>query len=405
MMPTKRTVQIDKPLLESALAHIEGYFQQTRRQQTTDKGSLIGLPYPYIVPSINNQHFSFEEQYYWDSYFIARGLDIKTHETEITGMLDNLIFQFNRFGVIPNASRLYLTSRSQPPLLTSYINFVADTYNKPIEWQLDRMKIAEQEYLNVWRGTAQPHWREVYEGLSRYYDINMLHDLAEAESGWDMTPRFRRKCLDYLPIDLNSLLYKYEMDFATLYEKLGDHEKTNFWYHNANVRRETIDRLLWSKKRRFFFDYNYMSKKRSDVWSLAAYYPLWVGLVDDSRAKALVNKLKLFRHSGGLAATSRFTNPEIFGSIHAQWAYPNAWAPLHLIITEGLEKYGYHDLAADIGLSFLQASLIWFGKHHEFLEKYNALKPNKPPANGVYPTQTGFGWTNSIINIFANKYI
>ena len=54
----------------------------------------------------------------------------------------------------------------------------------------------------------------MHKGLSRYYDINMLHDLAEAESGWDMTTRFNRRCLDYLPVDLNSLLYKYETDFT-----------------------------------------------------------------------------------------------------------------------------------------------------------------------------------------------
>jgi alpha,alpha-trehalase len=54
----------------------------------------------------------------------------------------------------------------------------------------------------------------VYEGLSRYYDVNYLNDLAEAESGWDYTPRFNHKALNYLPVDLNSLLYKYERDFA-----------------------------------------------------------------------------------------------------------------------------------------------------------------------------------------------
>jgi len=36
-------------------------------------------------------------------------------------------------------------------------------------------------------GKTKPNARLVYEGLSRYYDINYLHDLAEAESGWDHT--------------------------------------------------------------------------------------------------------------------------------------------------------------------------------------------------------------------------
>jgi neutral trehalase len=65
------------------------------------------------------------------------------------------------------------------------------------------MAIAKDEYNTVWLGTAKPNMRQVYRGLSRYYDINHLNDLAEAESGWDHTIRFGRKCLEFLPVDLN----------------------------------------------------------------------------------------------------------------------------------------------------------------------------------------------------------
>ena len=79
--------------------------------------------------------------------------------------------------------------------------------------------------MNISRcGWAQkkPNARRVHKDLSRYYDINMLHDLAEAESGWDMTPRFNHKALNYLPVDLNALLYKYEVDFARAAKILGN---------------------------------------------------------------------------------------------------------------------------------------------------------------------------------------
>ena len=74
------------------------------------------------------------------------------------------------------------------------------------------MQVAKDEYQTVWMGIEKPNARKVYRGLSRYYDVNYLDELAEAESGWDTTPRFGRHRLDYLPIDLNCLLYKYEMD-------------------------------------------------------------------------------------------------------------------------------------------------------------------------------------------------
>src|SRR5690606_8641713 len=129
----------------------------------------------------------------------------------------NLISLYKRFRIIPNASRTYLMGRSQPPFLTTFIWDVYEAYDMVMDWLGVRMKVAEDEYHHVWMGTSKPNWRQVYRGLSRYYDINMLNDLAEAESGWDMTPRFNRKALNYLPVDLNALLYKYESDFSRYY--------------------------------------------------------------------------------------------------------------------------------------------------------------------------------------------
>ena len=78
-------------------------------------------------------------------------------------------------------------------------------------------------------GNNQTQCPQFYKGLSRYYDINYLNDLAEAESGWDMTTRFNRHALNYLPVDLNCLLYKYETDFAQSANILGNKREANEW--------------------------------------------------------------------------------------------------------------------------------------------------------------------------------
>ena len=110
-----------------------------------------------------------------------------------------------------------------------------------------------------------PHNRKVHDGLSRYYDINNLHDLAEAESGWDMTPRFQRQALDYLPIDLNCLLYKYESDFARAAFILGEKSEENRWHKVAEYRQANVTNLMWNKRDGFFFDFNYVTGKQSKV--------------------------------------------------------------------------------------------------------------------------------------------
>ena len=44
-------------------------------------------------------------------------------------------------------------------------------------------------------------------------------------------------------------------------------------------------------------------------------------------------------------------------------------------------------------------------EHHVFLEKYNVVNPEKPPQKGVYPSQTGFGWTNAVFERFCQQFV
>ena len=397
---------ISETRVAKALLYIDAYWPQLTRTNKKSTNSLIGLPHPYIVPSSGTKQFHFNEQYYWDSYFIALGLTDPKYQKVVEGMLENLLFLFNKYGMIPNASRAYMLSRSQPPMLTSYIFMVYERYDKSNAWLKQHMAVAKQEYESVWMCKQHPSWHNVYKGLSRYYDINALHDLAEAESGWDMTPRFQRKALDYLPIDLNCLLYKYEADFAKAAALCGDHDEEKMWLIDAHKRRNSINHLMWGKIRGFYFDYNYQKNELGSVWSVAAYYTLWAGVASEEQAKKLVNNLKKFEHRGGIATTANsFMFTSLFGSTKTQWAHPNGWAPLHFITTEGLEKYGYHDDARRIATKWISCNLSWFNTHTEFLEKYNVLDPKKRPVEGVYPSQIGFGWTNSVFIYYIEKYL
>ncbi|HET8991566.1 MAG TPA: trehalase family glycosidase [Candidatus Saccharimonadales bacterium] len=390
-----------------ARKYIKNYWSKVERFHPKDDESLLGLPKPYLVPSYRlKTGFDYNELYYWDSYFMVQGMLDPEHEELVTGILDDLISLYRRFKVIPNASRTYLTGRSQPPLLTSFIFDVYQAYNKSNKWLKDKMAIAEEEYKTVWLGVKKPNERQVYNGLSRYYDINYLHDLAEAESGWDMTPRFDRRALNFLPIDLNSLLYKYETDFARTARILGDKRKAAYWDDAARVRKDVIDTLMWDKLRSMYFDYNYVRKKRGDVFSLAAFFPLWAGMVDEERAATLVKSLKRFEHKGGLSTTDALPLKQfVLGSVPTQWAYPNGWAPLHFIVVKGLERYGYHKDARRIANKWLKTNLHWFNSENLFLEKYNVVNPEKPPVKGLYPSQTGFGWTNAVFERFAQDYV
>lgn len=391
----------------AAREYARGYWKKLVRSNPKDNDSLVGLPHPYLVPSFAEGHeFDYDELFYWDSYFMAEGLLDAEHKELLMGILDDLFTLFKRFKIIPNASRIYQTSRSQPPLLTSFIFDLYAAYDPGKKWFEEAMNIAKQEYETVWMGTRKPNARQVYQGLSRYYDFNYLHAIAEAESGWDMTPRFNRKAMNYLPVDLNALLYKYEADFARAARILGDSREMARWEQVAKERKQTMNKLMWDQTRGLYYDFDYVKEKRGNVSSLAAYYPMWAGMVDGRHAQALVRALKRFEQKGGLATTDSLPLGQyVPGSMPTQWAYPNGWAPLHFIVVKGLQRYGYHQDAKRIAMKWIRTNLIWFNEHGEFLEKYNVVTPEKPPAKGVYPSQTGFGWTNAVFERFCEEFI
>lgn len=401
----------DKELIpedvQAARDYIRAYWPKLERYHPNDDESLLGLPKPYLVPSFTQETgFDYNELYYWDSYFMVQGMMDEQHRELIMGILEDLLALFRRFKVIPNASRTYLMGRSQPPFLTSFIFEVYAAYDLDKAWLRQAIETAEQEYATVWMGVKKPNERMVYRQLSRYYDINYLHDLAEAESGWDMTPRFGRRALHYLPVDLNALLYKYETDFARAARILDDKRAAARWDQAAQLRRNTMNELMWDRIRGLYYDYNYKKEKRGSVSSLATFFPMWAGMVDEAQAKHLVRALRRFENRGGLATTDTLPLGQfVLGSVPTQWAYPNGWAPLHYVTIRALERYGYHNDARRVAMKWLKTNLKWFNEHGVFLEKYNVVSPEKPPIKGVYPSQTGFGWTNAVFERLCQDYV
>ncbi len=400
---TKIGPQFTKERLKPALEYIDAYWKKLERYNPHDDGTLIGLPEPYFIPSARNDTgFAYEEMYYWDSYFIAQGLIGTPREHKVKGLVDNLITMMQRFQVIPNSGRFYMTSRSQPPFLTS---FIMDAYRieKDPKWLEKAMSVAKNEYRTVWMGVTQPNWRQVFHGLSRFYDINVLDDLAEAESGWDMTTRFERRALSYLPVDLNALLYKYERDFEEAAMILGYKEEAYEWLKRSLSRMAMMRRYLWDDNKGCYFDYNYMTSKMSPVYSLAIFFPMWAGMDSAETAERVMRHLDKFEYDGGLSTTAE--KPHMNSPIPTQWAYPNGWAPLQIIATQAMEKYGYHEEAERMARKWINANLVQFEQTGEFFEKYNVVKIKDEPAEGVYPSQTGFGWSNAAFSYLCEHYL
>ena len=384
---------------QSVLEHIAAYWPRLIRHTPTDEGTLIGLPQPYLVPSENP---IFRELFYWDSYFTALGLLETLLEDHIVGITENLAYLYKRFGVIPNGSRYYFLSRSQPPFFTRLVQLAlqvkegrgdADT----LEWLRDMTAVSMNEHETVWMGTEHPHPRQMHRGLSRYFDINYLDVLASCESGWDHSTRCDSRWLEHLPVDLNSILYARELDIADAHVALGNPEAARLWRGKAETRAGTMNELMWDEAAGFYFDYDFAAERRNPHPSLAGFYPLWAGLATPERAaRAVTEWLPRFSQQGGLLTTIEVQTGR-------QWAAPNGWVPLHWLVVAGLERYGFHAEATRIMRAWCDNNAAVFENTGALWEKYNVTQIGVEGEGGLYGSLRGFGWTNGVFADFARR--
>lgn len=384
---------------DKAKDYIQKYWKSITRENREDTGTLIGLPFPYLVPS--NEEM-FQELYYLDSYFISLGLLDSPLEDFIIHITEDLASLIGRFGFIPNASRYYFTSRSQPPVFSRMVWLsyrVKEKRKDPdkIDFLSRMIQTAEVEYHTAWMSEKLPHPRKVYKGLSRYFDINYLDILAGCESGWDHSTRCEDKWLDYLPVDLNSILYIIEMDIARAKDLLGKPDEAETWREKAEARQRTMTELMWDPEMELFSDYNWKTRQRLFHPSLAAFYPLWAGLANREQAESMVTKwLPKFLHPGGLVTS-------LEPKAERQWAYPNGWAPLQWITDAGLERYGFSEEAGEIRRRWCHTCEYQFEKTGAFWEKYNVVDPDADVEPGLYGQIKGFGWSNSVYLDFIKR--
>jgi neutral trehalase len=116
--------------VEEARDYVANYWGNLQRYHPKDDNNLLGIPYPYLVPAYEKgSEFDFDELYYWDSYFMVQGILDQEHKQLVIGILEDIVELYKRFKVVPNASRTYLTGRSQPPFMTSFIFDVYEAYD------------------------------------------------------------------------------------------------------------------------------------------------------------------------------------------------------------------------------------------------------------------------------------
>jgi alpha,alpha-trehalase len=386
----------------------------------------LWLPAPYVVPGGR-----FRELYYWDSFFTMLGLVESGERALAEGMLRNFASLLDRHGHVPNGSRTYFLSRSQPPFFHKMVEALGDDEGPAVAWARHLPQLLKehawwmQGEQSVAPGEAARRVVRLKDGglLNRYWDSgagpreeswrddvltaadapervapDVWRDLrAGAESGWDFSSRW---CADpqrlstiettsILPVDLNALMWSLERAISLGLERAGDRAGASEFALRAAERRATIDRLLWDPSHGHFVDYQWRVGEPRRQLTAAAVVPLYLGLANPRQADLTARAIKrqlLGPH--GLLTTAVATDQ--------QWDSPNGWAPLQWMAVEGLHRHGEHALARTIAQRWVgTVRRVWHATGR-LLEKYDVMS-DRPGGGGEYPTQDGFGWTNASV--------
>jgi len=420
----------------SAREHINELWTVLERRNRRDRGSLIAIPYPYIVPGGR-----FSEQYYWDSYFTMLGLAADNRWDMIEYMVKNATYMIRKFGFIPTANRTYYLSRSQPPLFSHMVKLLASHQNRSLTlleylpymlseyqfWIKGRKTLSREESAAALRRvvrlpdgsmlgryfdnktTPRPEsLREDVEAaeMASHENIDRMYlDLrAGAESGWDFSSRWFSnpdeintiRTTDIVPVDLNSLLYHLESTIAETYQLMFQPLLARKFRRFAEQRKAAMQRYMWDEEEQFFIDYDFQAGKGTGRVTLAGVFPLFTRIATPAQAQAVAHRIEHdFLKKGGVVTTLLETGQ--------QWDSPNGWAPLQWVAIQGLREYGYHDLARRIKKAWIDNCLGVYKSEGKMVEKYNVVHPEKLGDGGEYTLQDGFGWSNGVLAALLNE--
>jgi alpha,alpha-trehalase len=434
-IPFHKELRIQKT--DNLRLHLNHLWKLLKRKDKphAKKGSLLPLPFPYVVPGGR-----FNEVYYWDSYFTMMGLLIAGKRKWAIHMLNNFSFLLEKYGRIPNGNRSYYLSRSQPPFYALMVDLLSKNSTQPQAFALKYKKSILREYSFWMKGSSRlteekkAHKRVVRIlpslVLNRYWDErpdpreesfredrdlakkqatdpkNLFIDVkAACESGWDFSSRWfpNQNCdlpiqtTDILPLDLNCLLAFYEKILASLFQLKGEKKKCKHFLNLYEKRKKAINTYFWNEEGGYYTDWNWRENKPTQSKNLAMAFPLWLQLAPEDKAQKTAKILKEeFLCYGGLRTTTVNSGE--------QWDAPNGWAPLQWVAIEGLGFYKQKKLAKDIATRWLSLNEKIFKETGKMMEKYNVEDKDCLGGGGEYPVQDGFGWTNGVYLALSALY-
>jgi alpha,alpha-trehalase len=239
-------------------------------------------------------------------------------------------------------------------------------------------------------------------------------------------------------VDLNSLLYKYEIDIAHLLGELSGpsaplsptgpsrskrsaDDTPQVLCERASRRFSLMKRHLWSAQDGLFYDalVTPAGTLQTGYVSATTLYPLWATaeapgrcapapLSDEERSALVTNALGQLESAGGLLITAPASRDLYSDRADRQWDYPNGWAPHQMLAWRGLSAHGFEEDAQRLAFSWLftlLSNVVDFNgtipEKYDVVERTHAVfsEYGNVGTEFDYIANEGFGWVNASFQV------
>ncbi|CAI2358072.1 unnamed protein product [Caenorhabditis sp. 36 PRJEB53466] len=393
--------------------------------QNPDMYPLIPVDKPFIVPGGR-----FDVYFYWDTYWIVKGLLVSEMFDTVRGIIDNFSSLVDKLGYIPNSGNIQLTRRSQPPLFGHMIwEYTKSTRKYNAEW-LPRMK-KEVEFWEKNRTISIGNYNMfVYKtatncprpenfladynlGIQTSDPATVWRSISSAcESGWDFSSRWMHhdnSSADLsslhtdkiVPVDLNVIIANNYRYLAAYYDYFGRFDESAIYREKFEKLSEAIGSVLWDEQQGAWFDYDLLAKRKNLNFYPSNLYPLMIPGFEkySSKVENYVRNCGALDFHGGIPSSLPAQSTQ-------QWDFPNVWAPnQHFVVNSFLSSNSSYlqQKAREQALMFIESVFNGLynpidGNEGGIWEKYDArTTAGRPGSGGEYSVQEGFGWTNGAV--------
>lgn len=357
--------------------NFETYVSQAFRSLLTrpkdDGGSLIPTRMRYMSGG-----GMFPEYNYYRSFFAVKAFQALKEDSLAADIATNAFQFIQDYGYVPYGNRSYYLGFSGFPVLSLMAEAIAEKQPALLPWYGNLMTRDYQAWMKAAESGIPPAgaWKAAVtlqdgKTLNRFYSEGKPNRYISflKTTEWEGSSRFladgKQDPSQFLPLDLNAVLYHFEQVLAASFTAKDRPEYAQSYTNLGQMRKDLYDQYFYDSAKGYYYDYNFIAEKRSEAETLAGIFPVLTGLSSKEQAAAVARKIEQdFLTENGVRDDLSGTS----GS-----------AEMNYLTLLALRKAGRPELAETLKQRWIRVNRQYFAKHGHILPVYHLADPLGSP--------------------------